>query len=244
MGPITKWRGIAVGLIDGLKEASESEVIAWFEARPEYQEMLIQDMRKKLGLHFLKEFKYIFEHTNFLVHPNIGVIPDYSLIDLDFQFGEVQDNPDWESRGDFEEFGRRIYKRLWFIIWVKINDREIESGVDSLSCYEDVVKKFIDEDEVFFNDFEDYYYGWEERIFSNGRRFNPLEAIPDLADVGFTDSEAVTVSKSPDGDMEMSASVLNTDDGRIFVRIWFGKKYLMEVDSNKEAEEILNEIWG
>ena len=192
-----------MGLIDGLKEASENEVIAWFEVRPEYQEMLIQDMRKKLGLHFLKEFKYVFEHTNFLVHPMIGVIPEYSLIDLDFQ-----------------------------------------SGLESNSIYEEVLKRFVDEDEVFFNKFEDYYYGWEERIFSNGRRFNPLEAIPDLADVGFSDSKAVTVSKSPDGDMEMSASVLNTDDGRIFVRIWFGKKYLMEVDSNKEAEEILNEIWG
>ena len=228
----------------GLQKASESEVIAWFEVRPDYQEMMIQDMRKKLGLHLLKEFKYVFDHTEFWIHPIVGIIPDYSLIELEFQFGEVQNNPDWESRGDFEDFGRRIYKSLWFIIWVKIDDGEIESGINSLSSYEDVVEKFIDEDEIFFNDFEDYYYGWEERIFSNGRRFNPLEAIPDLTDVSFTDSEVVTVSKSPDGEMEMSASVLNADDGRIFVRIWFGKKYLMEVDSNMEAEEILNEIWG
>ena len=228
----------------GLKKASESEVIAWFEARPDYQEMMIQDMRKKLGLHLFKEFKYVFDHTEFWIHPIVGIIPDYSLIELEFQFGEVQNNPDWESRGDFEDFGRRIYKSLCFIIWVKIDDGEIVSGINSLSSYEDVVEKFIDEDEIFFNDFEDYYYGWEERIFSNGRRFNPLEAILDLADVSFTDSEVVTVSKSPDGEMEMSAFVLNADDGRIFVQIWFGKKYLMEVDSNKEAEKILNEIWG
>ena len=62
-------------LIEGLKQASESEVITWFEARPEYQEMLIEDMRKTLELPFLKEFKYVFEHTDFLIHPTIGMIP-------------------------------------------------------------------------------------------------------------------------------------------------------------------------
>ena len=230
-------------LIEGLKQASESEVITWFEAHAEYQEMLIQDMRKKLGLHFLKEFKYVFEHTNFLVHPLIGVIPEYSLIDLDFQFGEVQDNPDWESRGDFEDFGRRIYKRLWFIIWVRIDEGEIESGIDFLSSYEKVVRNFIDEDEVFFNDFEDYYYGWIERVFSNGRRFLPINELPDLAMDDFVDSEEITESRSPSGDIEMGASVLNTDDGRIFVRAYFDRDYLMEVSSNEEAEKILNEIW-
>ena len=230
-------------LIEELKQASESEVITWFEAHAEYKEMLIQDMRKKLGLHFLKEFIYVFEHTNFLVHPLIGVIPEYSLIDLDYQFGEVQDNPDWESRGDFEDFGRRIYKRLWFIIWVRIDEGEIESGIDFLSSYEKVVRNFIDEDEVFFNDFEDYYYGWIERVFSNGRRFLPINELPDLAMDDFVDSEEITESRSPSGDIEMGASVLNTDDGRIFVRAYFDRDYLMEVSSNEEAEKILNEIW-
>ena len=227
-----------------LEVASSEQVIEWFEARPDYKEMLIEDMRKKLGLHFLKEFKYVFDHTDFLVHPTVGIIPDYSLIDLEFQYGAVKDNPDWESRGDFEDFGRRIYKRLWFINWVKIDDGEIESGVDSLSSYEDVVKKFIDEDEVFFNNCEDYYYGWIERIFSNGRRFFPINELPDLAKDNFVDSKDVTHSRSPGGDIEMSACVANTDDGKIFIRVHFDVYYLMEVASNEEAEKILNEIWG
>ena len=227
-----------------LEVASSEQVIEWFEARPDYKEMLIEDMRKKLGLHFLKEFKYVFDHTDFLVHPTVGIIPDYSLIDLEFQYGEVKDNPDWESRGDFEDFGRRIYKRLWFVNWVKIDDGEIESGIDSLSSYEDVVKKFVDEDEVFFNNFEDYYYGWIERIFSNGRRFFPINELPDLAKDNFVDSEDVTNSRSPGGDIEMSACVANTDDGKIFIRVHFDVYYLMEVTSKEEAEKILNEIWN
>ena len=224
--------------------ATKDQVNTWFESRPDLEEMLIQDMRKKLGLHFLKEFKYVFEQTDFLIHPIIGVIPDYSLIDLDSQFGEVQDNPDWESRGDFEDFGRRIYKRLWFIIWVKIDHGEIESGFDHLRNYEDIKKRFIDEDEVFFKNFEDYYYGWIDRVFSNGRRFFPINELPDLATADFVDSEEITHSRSPGGDIEMSASVINADDGRIFVRVHFDFYYLMEVASNEEAETILNEIWG
>ena len=95
----------------------------------------------------------------------------------------------------------------------------------------------------FFNDFEDYYYGWIERIFSNGRRFLPINELPDLAMDDFVDSEEITESRSPSGDIEMGASVLNTDDGRIFVRAYFDRYYLMEVSSNEEAEKILNEIW-
>jgi hypothetical protein len=227
-----------------LEVASSEQVIEWFEARPDYQEMLIQDMRKKLGLHLLKEFKFVFDHTEFWIHPIVGIIPDYSLIELEFQFGEVQNNPDWESRGDFEDFGRRIYKRLWFIIWVKINDGEIESGFDHLTNYEDIKKRFIDEDEVLFKNFEDYYYGWIDRVFSNGRRFFPINELPDLAAADFVDSEEITHSRSPGGDIEMSASVINADDGRIFVRVHFDFYYLMEVASNEEAETILNEIWG
>jgi len=42
----------------------------------------------------------------------------------------------------------------------------------------------------------------------------------------------------------MSASVINADDGRIFVRVHFDFYYLMEVASNEEAKKILDEIWG
>ena len=227
-----------------LKQASESEVIAWFDARPELRELLIQDMSTNLGLPFLKDFKYVFDHTDFWIHPTVGVVPNYSLVDLDFQFGEVEEKPDWESRGNFEDFGRRIYKRLWFVIWIKIDLGEIDSGIDHLSRYKEIKKEFIDEDVVYFNDIEDYYYGWRERFFSNGRRFFPINELPDLATFDFVDSEEISHSRSPDGDIEMSASVVNADDGRIFVRVHFDFYYLMEVASIEEAETILNEIWG
>ena len=46
-------------LIDGLKEASKSEVIAWFEARPEFKEMLIDDMCANLDVYLDEEFEHL-----------------------------------------------------------------------------------------------------------------------------------------------------------------------------------------
>jgi hypothetical protein len=224
--------------------ATNEQVIEWFETRPEYKELLIEDMRKKLGLHFLKIFDYVFDYSKFWIHPIVGIIPDYSLIELEFQFGEVEDDPEWESRGDFEGFGRRIYKRLWFIIWVKIDNGEIDSGFDQLSTYEDIEKRFIDEDAVFFSNLEDYYYGWQERIFSNGRRFVPINENPNIDADELLDSEEIVESRSPDGEIEMSASVVNLEDGRIFVKVSFHALHLMEVASNEEAKTILAEIWN
>jgi hypothetical protein len=234
-------------LTDDLKEASESEVIAWFDARPELRELLIHDMRTNLGLPFLKEFKYVFDHTDFWIHPTVGVVPNYSLVDSEFQFGEVEEKPDWESRGNFENFGRRIYKRLWFVIWIKIDHGEIDSGINHLSRYKEIEKEFIDEDAIYFNDFEDYYYGWQERTFSDGRRFVEIKDISNLneADLIECDEMSEITSPSPDDEIEISVSILRSVDGRIFAAIhFFGGLHLLEASSVEEAEKILHEIWG
>jgi hypothetical protein len=87
-----------------LEVASSEQVIEWFEARPEYKELLIEDMRKKLGLHFLKEFKYVFDHTDFLVHPGVGLIPTYILENLV--------DPTFEVSADPDDFQRCIWQSL------------------------------------------------------------------------------------------------------------------------------------
>jgi hypothetical protein len=48
----------------------------------------------------------------------------------------------------------------------------------------------------------------------------------------------------PGGDVDIYATVLESTEGRIFVRIsGISGNHLMEVASNVEAEKILNEIW-
>ena len=193
--------------------------------------MLVQDMRKKLGLHFLKEFKYVFDHTDFLVHPIVGIIPDYSIKDLGEPIGQLVNGPDFESCGYDDECNRYIYKRLWFLVWVKENYGEIETGFDELARYEVLTNQFSAETEKYFSDLDDYFYGWKNRQFSNGKNFQTIEEIKDL------DISSLR-------DVDIFATVLESTEGRIFVRIsGVSGNYLMEVESNVEAETILNEIW-
>jgi hypothetical protein len=91
-----------------LEGASNEQVIEWFEARPEYREMIIEDMRKKLGLHFLEEFKHVFDHTDFLVQPRVGLIPTYILENLV--------DPTFEASADPDDFQRCIWQSLWFCV--------------------------------------------------------------------------------------------------------------------------------
>jgi hypothetical protein len=233
-----------VELTDGLKEASESEVIAWFDVRPEYKEMLIQDMRKNLGLHFLKEFKYVFEHIDFLLHPTIGMIPGYLIHGLFDSVGNVANKPDFELCGYDDECNRYLYKRPWFLIWIKENYGEIESGIDHLEQFVNLVNQFSSEMEEYREGLTEYFYGWANRVFSNGKRFVSVAEINEFDISKFRDSE-VLEGTEPGGDVEIYAAVLESDEGKVFIRIsGVSGEYLMDVASNEEAEQILNEIWG
>ena len=223
-----------------LEVASSEQVIAWFEARPDYQEMLIEDMRKTLEQPFLKEFKYVFEHTDFLIHPTIGMIPGYSVRGLFDPIGNVVDKPDFETCGYDDECNRYLYKRLWFLVWVKENYGETDTGIDHPDQFENLVDQFSTETEQYREGLNDYFYGWMDRVFSNGKRF---VEVSDLEGVNISDlreSEGLEGAEAG-GDVEIYARVLESDEGKIYIEIT--GRYLMEVASNEEAEKILNEIW-
>jgi hypothetical protein len=227
-----------------LEVATNEQVIEWFEARPEYQEMLIEDMRKTLELPFLKEFKYVFEHTDFLIHPTIGMIPGYSVRGLFDPNGNVVDKPDFETCGYDDECNRYLYKRPWFLVWVKENYGETDTGIDHLDQFKNLVDQFSSETEEYRRDLDDYFYGWQSRVFSNGKRFVPLTELDGVEISKLRDSE-VLEGAEPGGDVEIYAAVLESDEGKVFIRISGASGgHLMEVTSNEEAEVILNEIWG
>ena len=227
-----------------LEVASNEQVFEWFEARPEYQEMLIEDMRKTLELPFLKEFKYVFEHTDFLIHPTIGMIPGYSVRGLFDPIGNVVDKPDFETCGYDDECNRYLYKRLWFLVWVKENYGETDTGIDHLDQFKNLVDQFSSETEEYRRDLDDYFYGWQSRVFSNRKRFVPLTELDGVEISKLRDSE-VLEGAEPGGDVEIYAAVLESDEGKVFIRIsGVSGGHLMEVTSNEEAEVILNEIWG
>ena len=224
--------------IQNLTQASEEVATTWFDARPEYMEMLIQDMRKKLGLHFLKEFKYVFDYTYFHVHPVVGLVPSYALENL----GEAA----FKAGVEPLVFYRTIWKSLWFCVIEKSNYEEKFQELKPIEEFDSLVKSYETEWEEFINDEESFLYGFEFRDFSNGKNFAVATDFNDVDVNRLNESAVVLESVYPAGysDLEYSADVREAPDGRIFVVVRTAYEYLMEVASNVEAEKILKEIWG
>ena len=224
--------------IQNLTQASEEVATAWFDARPEHKEMLIQDMRKKLGLHFLKEFKYVFDHTDFLVHPGVGLIPTYILENLV--------DPTFEVSADPDDFQRCIWQSLWFCLIQKTTFGELSNEVVALEDYVKYKSEFEIELGIYWSNIEDYLYSWRDREFSNGKLFVPISDMIGIGIDELEESETVSTSSSPSGlgGYEHSARVVQDGNGRSFVYLSADGDFLMEVGSDEEAEKILKEIWG
>lgn len=221
-----------------LEVASSEQVIEWFEARPEYQEMLIQDMRKKLGLHFLKEFKYVFEYTYFHTHPVVGLVPSYALENLGKE--------DFSTGADPSDIYRIIWKSLWFCVIEKTDHGRESTFFEPLEDFARIQFECEMELQKYWDDIETYLYQWKTLDFSNGGRFVLAKEVIGVDFEELTESDNVFDYSSPSGlsDFEHFARVLQDDNGKIFVHISAYGDYLMEVSSNKEAKKILDEIWG
>jgi len=221
-----------------LEVATEDQVIEWFESRPEYKELLIQDMRKILGLYSLKEFKFVFDYTDFLIHPVVGLIPSYILENLV--------DPTFEERADPSDFRRCIWKSLWFCLIQKTNFGEVTDEVVALDDFEKYENDFSIELHQYWTDIEDYLGGWRTTEFSNGKVFVPGSEVIGINFDELKESEVVFEWTSPSGlhDMGHSAHTVVDGNGRIFIHISADGDFLMEVASNEEAITILNEFWG
>ena len=224
--------------IQNLKRASESEVIAWFDARPEHKEMLLEDMCAKLGVYFDEEFDDVFSHTNFYLHPKVGLIPEYSLGKFGVSAFEIGAEP--------YDFYRIIWKSLWFCVVQKTNHGEESLFFEPLEDFERIKSESEVELQTYWDDIESYLNQWKTLKFSNGKEFVSLSDFVDIKLDDLDESEDVVEWVSPSGlsDFGHSANVLEDENGRIFVHINADGHFLMEVASNEEAEKILNEIWG
>ena len=225
-------------LIEGLKEASESEVITWFEAHPECKEMLHEDMCANLDVYYDEEFEDIISHTKFQIHPIVGLIPLYALENL----GEVA----FEIGAEPDDFYRIIRKSLWFCVIEKTDRGQESLCFELLEDFSRIQFECEMELQAYWDDIESYLKQWRTIEFSNGKHFLPLADLVDIKIEDLEESEEVTEWLSPDGlsDFGHSANVLEDENGRIFVHINADGHFLMEVASNEEAERILNEIWG
>ena len=220
-----------------LEVATNEQVIEWFDARPEYKEMLLEDMCANLGVYYDEEFEDVISHTKFQIHPIVGLIPLYALENS----GDVA----FEIGAEPYDFYRIIRKSLWFCVIEKTDHGQESIFFEPLEDFARIQFECEIELQTYWDNIESYLHQWRALEFSNGKQFVPLADLVDVKFDELSESEDVVEWLSPDGLSEFghSANVLEDENGRIFVHINADGHFLMEVVSNEEAEKILNEIW-
>ena len=217
-------------------KATEEEVEKYFESHPEHFEMMMEDREESGNLDLERE--ELFDFTEFVVVPNVGVVPIYWENELD----DIR-TPDWSSE-IFNAFVFKIYKFLWFVIADFTEDDERELKVFAATDFDEAVKEAERREQQNYQDFEDYYYGYNHQTFSNGKQFKEKLLMPDVDLTQLEEIESRSAPGFPEPE-DLYASVCQSDEGDIYVKVnpLGGPALLMQVDSMDEARMIMSELW-
>jgi hypothetical protein len=217
-------------------KATDEEVEKYFESHPEHLEMMMDDREESGNLDLERE--KLFDFTEFVVVPNVGVVPIYWENELD----DIR-APDWSSE-IYNAFVFKIYKFLWFVIADFTEDDERELKVFAATDFDEAVKEAERREQQNYQDFEDHYYGYNHQTFSNGKQFKEKLLMPDVDLTQLEEIESRSAPGFPEPE-DLYASVCQSDEGDIYVKVnpLGGPALLMQVDSMDEARMIMSELW-
>ena len=221
--------------MDYLK-ASDVEVHKYFESHPNHLEMMIADWEESGDPDL--EWESIHDFTEFVIVPDVGVIPTY----WESELLEDSRNPEWSSV-IYEIYEYKIYKFLWFVAACmnEFDDHELE--IYPLSDFEKVVANAENRAYEHDRDFSDFFFQWESKNFSNGKAFRASASIPDVDVSNLEEIECVYAPGYPEP-QDLRASLLTSSENLTYVGInSMGTISLMQVDSLDEARKIMCEIW-
>ena len=217
-------------------KASDAEVQKYFEAHPSHLEMVIADW-EEFGDPEL-EWESIHDFTEFVIVPDVGVIPTY----WESELSDDVRNPEWSSF-IYEIYEYKIYKLLWFVVacMKEFSDRDLE--IHPSSHFEKVVAGAEDRANEHDRNFSDFFSGWETHNFSNGKAFKESAFFPDIEVSELEEIECVYAPGYPEPE-DLRASLLTSSENLLYVGInSMGTISLMQVDSADEARVIMSELW-
>ena len=216
-------------------KATDEEVEKYFESHPEHLEMMMDDREENGDLDLERDT--IYDFTEFVVVPNVGVVPTYWETELD----DIR-TPDWASE-IFDAFAFKVYKFLWFVIADFTEYHERELIVFAATDFDEAVKEAERREQQNHMDFEDHYYGYIHQTFSNGKQFVQKLLITNVDTSQLDHIESRSAPGYPEAE-DLYASLCQSDDELIFVEVNnMGSISLMQVDSVDEARMIMSELW-
>jgi hypothetical protein len=228
-----------------LEIATKQEVVEWFASHHNERKMLVDLDYEVIGKYDdERSFEQIIETSDFLKHPVVGLIPSY-LEDYGYE------NTVWSEVVFAEVYYLYIDKVLWYYQKRRSSEEPLElygfSFVDRenyfpLNELDSAVESAKQEVREFRQLMENGSVNWGNRTWSKGKRFvyigennhfveaADLEALQEIAAVKLSDI------------YESTAQIVQSAEGKLYVKATLLDEYLMEIETVEEAKIILEEF--
>lgn len=228
-----------------LEIATKQEVVEWFASHHNERKMLVDLDYEVIGKYDdERSFEQIIETSDFLKHPFVGLIPSY-LEDYGYE------NTVWSEVVFAEVYYLYIDKVLWFYQKRRSSEEPLElygfSFVDRenyfpLNEFASAVESAKQEVREFRQLMENGSVNWEFRTWSNGKRFVYLAENDHFAQVAAPESLREIAAIKLSDIYDSTAQVVQSAEGKLYVKATLLDEYLMEIETVEEAKIILEEF--
>lgn len=228
-----------------LEIATKQEVADWFTSHPNERKLLVELDYEVIGKYEdERSIEQIIETSDFLKHPVVGLIPSY-LEDYGYE------NTVWSEVVFAEVYYLYIDKVLWYYQKRRSSEEPLElygfSSVDRenyfpLNELASAVESANQEVREFRQLMENGSVNWEFRTWSNGKRFVYLGENVHFVEVVAPEAlQEIAAIKLKDI-YDSTAQVVQSAEGKLFVKATLLDEYLMKIETVEEAKIILEEF--
>jgi hypothetical protein len=231
------------GILVELELATKEQVTQWFDLNPECKELL-NDYLDFDQTNWINE---VFDEMCFRIHPQAGLIPSDLTDDLN--------DPEWAEIVYSEIYKLEVHLFLWLCV---VRRRELDgTGIpipdgkeieyfkhDELAAVVAALKKEVRE---YRREMENSSVQWETRSWSNGKKFVHIAGIEGFVQAEASGEFGEITSVELSDIFESTAQVVQSSNGKLFVKATLLDEYVMGVETVEEAKSILEEfeqLWG
>jgi len=228
-----------------LEIATKQEAVEWFASHPNERKLLVDFDYEVIGKYEdERSFEQIIETSDFLKHPVVGLIPTY-IEDYGYE------NTVWSEVVFAEVYYLYIDKVLWYFQKRRSSEESLEfygfsfierENYFPINEFARAVESAKKEVREFRQLMENESVQWETRTWSNGKRFVYLGENDHFAEVVAPEALQEIAAIKLNDIYDSTAQVVQSAEGKLYVKATLLDEYLMEIETVEEAKIILEEF--
>jgi len=228
-----------------LEIATKQEAVEWFASHPNERKLLVDFDYEVIGKYEdERSFEQIIETSDFLKHPVVGLIPTY-IEDYGYE------NTVWSEVVFAEVYYLYIDKVLWYFQKRRSSEESLEfygfsfierENYFPINEFARAVESAKKEVREFRQLMENESVQWETRTWSNGKRFVYLGESDDCVEVAAPGAMQEVAAVKLSDIYDSTAQVVQSAEGKLYVKATLLDEYLMEIETVEEAKIILEEF--